>query len=84
MNTPSYEPRLHGQTNKTSDPVANCAAWNVDQEQEVKRLSERVEWAVSRLLKDRDEFFYPEQILRARGCLGLPPVPRTKYEQADI
>ncbi|MGG0756044.1 ArpU family phage packaging/lysis transcriptional regulator [Brevibacillus laterosporus] len=48
-NTPSYEPRLHGQTNKTSDPVANCAVWNVDQELEVKRLSERVEWAVSRL-----------------------------------
>ncbi|QDX93427.1 hypothetical protein EEL30_14685 [Brevibacillus laterosporus] len=72
-NTPSYEPRLHGETNKTSDPVANCGVWNVDQEQEVKRRSERVEWAVSRL--SPRQRYYPEKIFRAgeRPRLSLMP-----------
>ncbi|MGF9822635.1 ArpU family phage packaging/lysis transcriptional regulator [Brevibacillus agri] len=47
--TPSYEPRFHGQTNKTSAPAEACATWNVDQEERIKTLTERVEWAVSRL-----------------------------------
>lgn len=47
--TPSYEPRFHGQTNKTSTPAEACATWNVDQEERIKTLTERVEWAVSRL-----------------------------------
>lgn len=48
-NTPSYEPRFHGQTNKTSSPAADCATWNVDQEERIKKLTDSVEWAVSRL-----------------------------------
>lgn len=48
-NTPSYEPRFHGQTNKTNAPAEECATWNVDEEERVKKLTERVEWAVSRL-----------------------------------
>ena len=48
-NTPSYEPRLHGQTNKTSAPAEDCATWNVDQEERIRILTERVEWAVTRL-----------------------------------
>lgn len=48
-NTPNYEPRFHGQTNKTSAPAEECATWNVDHEERIKSLTERVEWAVSRL-----------------------------------
>lgn len=48
-NTPSYDPRFHGQTNKTSAPVEECATWNVEQEERIKSLVEQVEWAVSRL-----------------------------------
>ena len=48
-NTPKYEYRVHGQTNKTSDQVGECATWNTDSEERLKDLTERVEWAVSRL-----------------------------------
>lgn len=48
-NTPSYAPRFHGQTNKTSSPAEECATWNVDEEDRVRKLTERVDWAVSRL-----------------------------------
>ncbi|QOS98129.1 ArpU family transcriptional regulator [Brevibacterium sp. JNUCC-42] len=51
--TPSYEERFHGNTNKTSDSVADCAIWNVDKEKEARDWAERVELAVSRL--DRKE-----------------------------
>lgn len=54
-NTPSYEPRLHGNTNKTSNQTADCSIWNVDHEQEVKTLAERVESAVNRLDKKERE-----------------------------
>lgn len=37
-NTSSYEPRFHGQTNKTSDRVADYAVWNVGQEQKTRTL----------------------------------------------
>ncbi|TPG86865.1 ArpU family transcriptional regulator [Brevibacillus laterosporus] len=48
-NTPSYEYRENGPTNKTSDPVADVAMWNVDHEKKIKELAERVDWAVSKL-----------------------------------
>ncbi|MBM7592270.1 ArpU family phage packaging/lysis transcriptional regulator [Brevibacillus fulvus] len=47
--TSSYEPRFHGPTNKTSDPAGDIATWNVDQEERLRKMTERVEWAVSRL-----------------------------------
>jgi hypothetical protein len=34
-NTPSYEARYHGATNKTTDAAAECAVWNVDEEEEI-------------------------------------------------
>ncbi|MED0737818.1 ArpU family phage packaging/lysis transcriptional regulator, partial [Aneurinibacillus thermoaerophilus] len=54
-NTPSYEPRFHGQTNATSDQVGDNAAWNVDAEERIKELTERVERAVNRLPKRQRE-----------------------------
>jgi ArpU family phage transcriptional regulator len=48
-NTPSYEPRFHGPTNKTSDPAAECAVWNVNEEERIRMLTERVERALNRL-----------------------------------
>lgn len=59
-NTPSYELRFHGATNKTTDAAADCAVWNVDKEEEIRQLTERVERAVSRLSKKE------EQIIRLR------------------
>ncbi|AMA72756.1 ArpU family phage packaging/lysis transcriptional regulator [Aneurinibacillus thermoaerophilus] len=50
-NTPSYEPRFHGQTNATSDQVGDNASWNVDAEERIRELTERVERAVKRLPK---------------------------------
>jgi ArpU family phage transcriptional regulator len=54
-NTPSYEARFHGATNKTTDAAAECAVWNVDKEEEIRQLTERVEWAVSRLSRKEEE-----------------------------
>lgn len=54
-NTPSYEPRLHGPTNQTSDPVADVATWNIDQEQRIKDFSERVFKAVDALDAEQRE-----------------------------
>jgi len=48
-NTPNYEPRFHGRTNKTSAPVEECAVWNVANEERLRVLTERVERAVSKL-----------------------------------
>ncbi|MGQ7279986.1 ArpU family phage packaging/lysis transcriptional regulator [Brevibacillus thermoruber] len=59
-NTLSYEPRFHGQTNKTSAPAEECAIWNVDTEERLRNLTERVEKAVSRLGKRQ------QQIIRKR------------------
>lgn len=53
--TPSYEPRLHGYTNKTSAPAEECAVWNVDTEERLRVLTEGVERAVSRLNKKQRE-----------------------------
>ncbi len=53
--TPAYEARYHGATNKTTDAVADCAVWNVDKEEEIRQLTERVEWAVSRLSRKEIE-----------------------------
>ncbi|MED0676735.1 ArpU family phage packaging/lysis transcriptional regulator [Aneurinibacillus thermoaerophilus] len=53
--TPAYEAWYHGATNKTSDQVAECATWNVDEEERIRQLTERVEWAVSRLSKKEEE-----------------------------
>ncbi|MED0681078.1 ArpU family phage packaging/lysis transcriptional regulator [Aneurinibacillus thermoaerophilus] len=50
-NTPSYEARYHGATNLTTDQVGDNASWNVDKEEEIKRLTERVEKAVKQLPK---------------------------------
>ncbi|MTV47745.1 ArpU family transcriptional regulator [Heliobacillus mobilis] len=47
--TPSYEPRFHGATNAVGKPAEECAVWNVDTEERLRSLTERVEQAVSRL-----------------------------------
>ncbi|MMZ60101.1 hypothetical protein D1872_221740 [compost metagenome] len=54
-NTPAYEARYHGATNKTTDATADCAVWNVDKEEEIRVLTERIERAVSRLGKKERE-----------------------------
>lgn len=47
--TTSFEPRFHGPTNKTGDPVGDIASWNADKERELEAFVERVDKAVSRL-----------------------------------
>ncbi|WCK53855.1 ArpU family transcriptional regulator [Aneurinibacillus sp. Ricciae_BoGa-3] len=53
--TPSYDPRYHGPTNLTSDSVGDNASWNVDAEERIKELTERVERAVNKLPKRQRE-----------------------------
>lgn len=45
----SYEPRYHESTNVISKPTENIAVWNVDKEAELKRKSDLLELAMSRL-----------------------------------
>lgn len=47
--TPSYEPRLHSNTNVISKPTEQIATWNVSKEQELKRKSELLDMAMNRL-----------------------------------
>lgn len=47
--TPSYEPRLHGNTNTVNSPVQDIAIKNVDEIDRRRKHIERVEKAVSRL-----------------------------------
>ncbi|ERI10910.1 ArpU family phage packaging/lysis transcriptional regulator [Aneurinibacillus aneurinilyticus] len=54
-NTPSYDPRFHGATNLTTDQVGDNASWNVDAEQRIKEITERVDKAISRLSKKERE-----------------------------
>lgn len=48
-NTPLYEYRFHGPTNRTSDPAGDTASWNIDNEHKLIILVERVQEAVERL-----------------------------------
>lgn len=50
-NTTSPEPRYHGPTNYIGRPAEETAAWNVDTEERMKEITERVEKAVGRLGK---------------------------------
>jgi ArpU family phage transcriptional regulator len=54
-NTPSYEPRFHGATNLTTDQVGDNASWNVDAEERIREITERVDKAVNRLSKREKE-----------------------------
>lgn len=47
--TPSYEPRYHGDTNDINKAIENIAIWNVDREMELKRKSELLDLAMSKL-----------------------------------
>ena len=49
--TASPEPRYHGPTNVIGKPAEETATWNVDTEERMKEITERVERAVSRLGK---------------------------------
>ncbi|RSL32655.1 transcriptional regulator [Salibacterium salarium] len=49
--TSSYEERLHGPTNETSDQVAKAATYNVDEPRKRQKYCERIERAVRRLPK---------------------------------
>jgi ArpU family phage transcriptional regulator len=53
--TASYDLRYHGPTNLTSDSVGDNATWNVDAEERIKELTERVERAVNKLPKRQRE-----------------------------
>lgn len=53
--TPSYEPRLHGNTNAISKPAEDAAVWNVSKEQELKRKSELLSMAMDRLKRAQRE-----------------------------
>lgn len=47
--TPSYSHRYHGPTNATSNPAESCAIKNVDGEEYMRIISERVEKALERM-----------------------------------
>jgi ArpU family phage transcriptional regulator len=49
--TTSPEPRYHGPTNAVGKPTEDVAAWNVDTEERMKEITEKVQKAVSRLGK---------------------------------
>ncbi|WP_238322711.1 ArpU family phage packaging/lysis transcriptional regulator [Gorillibacterium massiliense] len=53
--TSSYEPRFHGATNTVTKAAENIAVWNVDMEEELRKTSEQVEEAVTRLWKKERE-----------------------------
>ncbi|MEK3950275.1 ArpU family transcriptional regulator [Paenibacillus polymyxa] len=48
-NTPSYEPRFHGNTNAISKPAEDAAVWNADKENELEQKSELLDKAMRRL-----------------------------------
>jgi len=50
-NTTSLEPRYHGPTNYIGKPAEETATWNVDAEERLKEITERVQKAVGRLGK---------------------------------
>jgi ArpU family phage transcriptional regulator len=54
-NTPSYEPRYHGNTNAISKPAEDAATWNVDTEERMRQVCELVDYAVGRLWKKERE-----------------------------
>ncbi|MFY0545470.1 ArpU family phage packaging/lysis transcriptional regulator [Brevibacillus sp. H7] len=64
-NTPSYEPRFHGATNKTSAPTESCATWNAGKEEHLRNLTERVERAVGRLDKKERELIQKRYLTEA-------------------
>jgi ArpU family phage transcriptional regulator len=47
--TASPEPRYHGPTNAVGKPAEETATWNVDTEERMKEIAERVQKAVGRL-----------------------------------
>lgn len=47
--TPIYEQKFHQPTNRLCDPAGDIASWNVDNENRLKVLVERVDNAISRL-----------------------------------
>lgn len=49
--TTSPEPRYHGPTNVAGKPVEETAIWNVNTEERMKEITERVQKAVGRLGK---------------------------------
>jgi len=67
-NTPSYELRFHGQTNKINDPAAECAIWNVDQEEKLRTLAEKVDRALNRLSPTQREIIR-RRYLESEGAL---------------
>lgn len=49
QNTPSYEPRYHGPTNKRSDQTAKAAIFNVEEERKREVLCNLIDTALERL-----------------------------------
>ncbi|MFZ5688660.1 MAG: ArpU family phage packaging/lysis transcriptional regulator [Bacillota bacterium] len=47
--TPSYEPRFHGNTNAIGKPVEECSIWNVDTERHMEAICKQVEKSVAKL-----------------------------------
>jgi len=47
--TASPEPRYHGPTNAVGKPAEETATWNVDTEERMKEITEKVQKAVARL-----------------------------------
>ncbi|MDH2334268.1 ArpU family phage packaging/lysis transcriptional regulator [Paenibacillus polymyxa] len=54
-NTPSYEPRFHGNTNAISKPAESAAVWNVDKEAELEQKSILLDKAMLRLSRKESE-----------------------------
>lgn len=59
-NTPSYEPRYHGPTNKTTDQTAKVAIYNVDEERKRTEFCEWMEFAINRL-PEKERFLIQER-----------------------
>lgn len=86
--TPSYEERLHGETNTTSDQTADVATYNVYEQQKRKAYCERIERAVKRLPR-MERFLIEERYMsqdaeyitdqHVYNFVFQPPISQPKY-----
>lgn len=61
-NTPSYEPRFHGPTNRTIDQTSTAAVYNVDEERRREAFINKVELAVERL-PEKERFLIKQRYI---------------------
>ncbi len=84
--TASYEARMHGPTNVTSDPTAGAAIYNVDTPAARRAYCERVEAIVARL-SEREQLLIRERYLKQDDVFDYkvyshlfdPPISKDTY-----